>query len=1240
MPHSVPLVPASAWRESTHRLLRMLLGMGVLFLVAEVLGGMGIGQQPHQTFVLLLADPFFASGIAGALPLLLSTRPSVRTRLLVVAGGVQLALAVCALLGELRLVPFLLFPGFFSLGALVHGSFRGPAEQRPQLRLRLLESLLLASFVPLTSFLLSLTTLLNPTTFDGVLQAVELSLGMSPERLAFRFFFQAPWLEQLCLLVYVTLPLVFPILIALRQDAPGGRRTSPLGAFLLVAAGGYTLYMLFPVVGPLFAFGPRHADEAMGVEKLLAGSTQPLRSFAPRNCMPSLHTSWALIAFWYSRGLRTWIRALFGLFLGLTLLATLGLGLHYTVDLVVAVPFTLAILTFCMPLAPEAARTRARLLAGCTATVVLWLLVLRFAPKLLCLSPLVTWAACLLTVAGALWGERRLARCPLDESVPVPAVEAEDAAQASAPAMSVRTTWAIGAIFFLSGFAGLCYEVIFARSLGLAFGSTSRASTLVLATFMGGIALGSWLGGRLGSRVSNPVRAYAIVEAGIALWCAASPFLLDKGHALYVLAARGTPPSAAGLVPLQGLVAVLLLLPPTLLMGLSMPLLAGYLTQARQTLGRAVGLLYGINTLGAALGALLTGYALLPAFGVKTSTWIAVGLNLLAALAGLVLARGLGDSRSPVESAPESRALEENATPGTLGGVGLILLGVGGVVTFALETTYIHLLAVVAGNSAYAFSLMVFAFLVGLSSGAALGRRWLATARGVLERLAVLELLLAITLLLGSFLWAAVPSYFASFAQYEPTRTFAAREFIRFLVCCLAMVPPAVLIGAIYPLAMECVGASHPIQRVAAMGRAAALNTLGNIVGALLGGFVLVDVLGSLRGIQLLAGTCILLAGVPLLASRAWRAPVPLAAAALALELLIVQPSSLDLDALSTGANVYFQAQTWGKVVDHRESVEGGLTTLAESIDADGTPVRTLLTNGKFQGDDSLHREMKAQIGFSLVPLLHVPERGRAAIIGLGTGVSTRIASDAGFEHLDIIELSQDIVDMARRHFSRINDGVLERPTVRTHITDGRNFLLLSAQPYDFIGMEVTSIWFAGAGNLYNQEFYTIAKGALSERGVLQQWLQLHRLSHEDILSIIGTLRTVFPRVWLYVVGSQGVLVGCTWDCAPKAETLASIDQEPGLAQARSILQSSAAELLGSRLLGPEDVDRMLASAHESGKALISTDDNLHLEYSTPRGNVRPYAESLRDNLEFLRRFTPREPGAQETPPVATDTTP
>ncbi len=1223
----VPPDSTASWEASARRLGGLLLGMGLLFLVAEVLGALGIGHLPHRVFAVLLDQPFFASAIVGAVPLLLATRPSRKTLVWVVAGGLEFAAAWCVFLGEARLVPFLVFLGLFALGALTIGSFRGPIERRWESRARLFEALLLASVVPLLSFFLSLTFLLRPTTLDGALQAIEVSLGWAPEPALYRLFLRTPWLERLCGLVYSALPLVFPVITALRRDPPSGRQASPLGAFLWVAASGYVLYLLFPVVGPIHAFGAEHAQGAFPLEKLLATSTMAVESLEPRNCMPSLHTAWALIAFWYTRGLRPWVRGLFGAFLGLTLLATLGFGFHYTVDLVVALPFTLAVLALCTPLAPEAAHTRARVLVGSITAVVAWLLVLRFAPRLLCLSPLGTWTAFALTVAGTLWGEWRLARSPrATELVPE---AGEESAREAVPGVQ---TWAIGAMFFLSGFAGLCYEVIFAKSLGLAFGSTSRASTLVLATYMGGIALGSWLGGRWGSRVSNPVRAYALVEAGIALWCALSPFLMEWAHALYVLVARGSPPSSTGLMPLQGLFALGLLLPPTLLMGISMPLLARHLTDARQSLGRAVGLLYGLNTLGAALGALLTGYALLPAFGVRLSTWIAVGLNLLVALVGLGLARGPRGvpAAAPAEE-PVSAPSASSIPAGTLGRVGLVLLGVGGVVTFALETTYIHLLAVVAGNSAYAFSLMVFAFLVGLASGAALGRRWLASTRAVLERLALLELVLATVLLAGSFLWAAVPGYFASFGDHPPTRGFAAREFVRFVVCCLAMVPPAVLIGAIYPLAMECVGASRPGARVVAMGRAAALNTLGNIVGAILGGLVLVDVLGSLRTLQLLAVACLLLGAVPLLAARAWKAPVPLVTAALALELLALQPASLDLDALSSGANVYFQAQGWGRVIDHRESVEGGLTTIAESKDPDGTPVRTMLTNGKFQGDDSQHREMQAQVAFSLVPLLHVPERGHAAIIGLGTGVSARIASDAGFEHLDVVELSRDMVDMARAHFPSVNGGVLDRPQVKTHVTDGRNFLLLSARAYDFIGMEVSSIWFAGAANLYNREFYGTARRALSERGVLQQWVQLHRLSHEDILSVVSTLRAEFPRVWLYVVGNQGVLVACAWDCGPDAGTLARINQTPALQPFLTLIESRAEDLLQSRVLGPEDVDRMLANPTDSGRHLearVSTDDNLLLEYRTPRGNVRPYDDSLRDNLAFLRRFSPPAPAA------------
>ena len=269
---------------------------------------------------------------------------------------------------------------------------------------------------------------------------------------------------------------------------------------------------------------------------------------------------------------------------------------------------------------------------------------------------------------------------------------------------------------------------------------------------------------------------------------------------------------------------------------------------------------------------------------------------------------------------------------------------------------------------------------------------------------------------------------------------------------------------------------------------------------------------------------------------------------------------------------------------------------------------------------------MRAQYGFALVPLLHTEARHHALVIGFGVGGSARAISDAGFDEVDVADLSADVVALARRHFSSVNAGVFERPGVHTYISDGRTVLLLSRRTYDLIGIEVSSIWFAGAAALYNREFYALAARRLAPEGVLQQWLQLHRLSTGDLLSVLGTVRSAFPFVWLYVVVNQGIIVACRHECLPSEAALARLDTRPALQQPLGVFGGSASALLHSRLLMPDGVDRFLSAAPMFGvdpHALVSTDDNLLLEYSTPRGNVRGYEESLRDNLALLRHFSP-----------------
>ena len=332
-----------------------------------------------------------------------------------------------------------------------------------------------------------------------------------------------------------------------------------------------------------------------------------------------------------------------------------------------------------------------------------------------------------------------------------------------------RERWLVP-MFFASGFAALVYQVVFAKALGLTFGSMGTASATVLTAFMAGIAVGSWLGGRLADGRYDPIKVYLVCEIGIAIWCVLTPVLFDIVRAQYIEFASGSDPAAPKLVFIQLLLGLAILMPPTVLMGMTLPVLTAYLERSSVGFGNIVGRLYAANTIGAAAGALLTGYFLLPTFGSHATTSLAVVLNLMAALAASWLSRQEshhGDSRTDLALPAATSDIDEHRVVSSIqlteGRIAILVLFVGGILTLALESTYIHLLAVVAGNSAYAFSLMLFAFLIGLGGGAQLSR--LALDRGFRASigLAVSYLGIAALIIAGLFWWDKNPCIFRQF---------------------------------------------------------------------------------------------------------------------------------------------------------------------------------------------------------------------------------------------------------------------------------------------------------------------------------------------------------------------------------------------------------------------------------------------------------------------------------------------
>lgn len=980
----------------------------------------------------------------------------------------------------------------------------------------------------------------------------------------------------------------------------------------------FFLYAFLPVSGPIYAFFdnqfPGYLPQSLSVV-----AKQVIVPPAARNGMPSMHLTGALLIWMLSVGLRHRISFLFSTLLVFTTAwATIATGEHYLLDLIVAIPYA-AFLGSAL-IWPQHLKRHWKIstpiwLAG--ASFLIWMFTLRVAPLWLSEHLWVVRIFSIWSVACAnvvFWNMIRLSKTR--NAFQTKLCRAKDSTTniVSAP------LWVIGT-FVASGIAGLIYEVVYAKALAVTFGSSSLASYTVLTTYMGGMALGAWLGGYLADKVRSPLRAYAVCEALIGLYAALTPYLFVFFQDMYVKFSLDTPPDASWLTIFRVALGALCLGLPTVLMGATMPLMFKYLRELGVSSQGAIAPLYSANVAGAAIGSIVAGYLILPGLGRNGGTYLAAVLSLIVALFVLERAKGarLETSYELLQSKNYIDKPIVVAVSSRFGITALIILFIGGAVTLGLEVNSMHLLAVVAGNSVYAFALMLATFLAGLGLGSHIGE-------GLINRFSRLEIIawsqcgVACAIGVTAQTWDNLPSYFSSFSMYPVQLSFLGREAIRAMVCATAMLPAAFFIGMSYPAAISLASDwLSPRGGAKGLGVASGINTLGNITGVLVIGFWILPKFGSRDSSFVLAALALCLGVLALLVNiynkirsgkkiRSILNWAPMLAACISLWMF---PNRWSYDDLSTGSNVYFAAQNWGKVIDHAESVEGGLTSVAKN----SMGVSTLLTNGKFQGNNSEGGEMIAQESFALFPLLHTSSRNSALVIGYGTGMTTRVLHEAGFKNVNVAELSKDIVVLANRHFGSINQRVTEKPGVYVNYTDGRNFLLTQTKRFDLISVEITSIWFAGAANLYNQDFYNLAKKRLTDDGVLQQWVQLHHILPIDLAYVIGSVRSEFKYVWLYVRGGQGIIVASNHinDNQKLSDSLV----ENMIVNKNDERQPE--QLRSHLLLSPIGIDRFISSLAPDIKSLVSTDINLYLEHSTPKGNAA--GDVLESNLRLLSSF-------------------
>jgi spermidine synthase len=774
------------------------------------------------------------------------------------------------------------------------------------------------------------------------------------------------------------------------------------------------------------------------------------------------------------------------------------------------------------------------------------------------------------------------------------------------PSVQRRTAFAWPLVLYgLTGFAGVLAEQGFEKYIALLVGATAFSSAIVIFAYFLGFSLGGWAVAELVRRgtINRPLLVYGVLELLVGVSCVAF------SYGFHPLIAHLAPFQSVSASALQKFAArfsfgAILILPSAGLMGASFPLIACAVDTHGAGSGRRWIWAYGSNLAGAVVAALGGAYLVLPALGVRGSMWLCLAVGVLVFGACLRLSGTL-----PL--AGETKSFRASAEPLDGGKMLLAAAFLSGLIFFALEVLWTHLISTLLGSSVYAFSSMLAAVLIGLFLGAMLAQRTAETQRPhAFSRLFQLSALL---LIIQFRLWDYSQAIFL-IQLPDWIKSFYTIEGFKFLLGAVLIVPPAALLGMLYPMLLRSPALARP-EKTYFLGYLNMANSVGCLVGTLLGILFFIPVLGSEWSLKVIA---ILLLGLGLTFLWTEHPPRRVFLKAVAGGVLVLGYAcswNWNRVLLTSGLNVHFgqtdqPSSTPGvpnqapgaDMVFFEEDAQGGFTTVME-IGSQGKPTkRMLLSNGKYEGSDDLENQSLAQISFAALPAQFIRDFERTLLVGLGTGQTAHALAQVGFRSMDIAEFSPGIVHAAERCFFGINGRVLDEPNVHLHEEDGRNFLVVAQpQSFDVVSIEINSVWFAGATNLYSKEFYELAKSRLRPGGAFQQWLQFHHVSPREIAVEIATLRSVFPYVSLWSSGGQGMLIATDYPQTLTPERRAYLEQR--LAMFTNVPASSQTALreqvFDSRLLDPDAIDRLVMS----GDQRINTDQNRWIEYATPRYN-------------------------------------
>jgi spermidine synthase len=764
-----------------------------------------------------------------------------------------------------------------------------------------------------------------------------------------------------------------------------------------------------------------------------------------------------------------------------------------------------------------------------------------------------------------------------------------------------------------SGCAALIYEIVWLQLLQLVIGSSAISLGLLLAAYMGGLCAGSALLARFAPPNRNPLRVYAALEAGIGLLALAVLFGIPSVGRLYTM-------GPSGLIT-RGLVAGVCLLPPTLLMGASLPAVARWVGTSPRGVSR-IGFLYSANIAGAVAGCLIAGFYLLRMYDMAVATYVAVVINVVLALISLVVANVRGFE------APLPNVDRKGAVAPPRATLVCVAIALSGLTALGAEVVWTRLLSLLLGPTVYTFSIILAVFLLGLWGGSSAGSSLARRLPQPRLALAVCQILLTAALTWTAYTMAhSLPFWPVDpWLSLDPWFNFE----LDLARTTWAILPATLLWGASFPLALASVTArDQDPARVA--GRIYANNTAGSIIGALAFSLWLIPTVGSRQSQRILVALAVLaaiVAGASALEFSKRRAEFAAATAAALL---------LGLGLAATVGDMPWQVIAYGRrmapivrafdlydranptrVLFRGEGVNSSI------LIAERAGQRHFYVSGKAEASTAV-LDMRLERMMGHVPALIHPGPRSALVVGFGAGVTAgSLTRYPELQNLVICELEPFIPPASTEFFGKENYGVLHDPRTRMVYDDARHYIFTTREKFDVITTDPIHPWVKGTSVLYSKEYYELVKQHLNPGGAVAQWLPIYDSDPETVRTELATFFSVFPQgtIWSNNLNGDGfdlVLLGQAQPALIEVDALQSrLDRQsyaPVLASISDVGFHSAVELLATYAGRAQDLAPMLRGAQ------INEDLNMRLQYIAGLGlNSMAYQRTYKEILKY-RRF-------------------